>query len=157
MSIKAVKDSRTLSALVVALRAAAKSIPKSVNTIAQETLDELVFELINKTPVDTSLALSNWRVGLIVPEFDAVPAHSLGKEGSSAAQSRATAYLIAKSVIKTKLPTTRVSYVSNNSAHIVELAEGKSAQQPDSFWIQRIVAKVDAKAQAKLRALVNGN
>lgn len=157
MSLKAVKSASSLSALVRALRSTAKTLPQAVNNITQDALDSLAFQLIYSTPVDTSLALSNWRVGLLIPETDAVTAYDAGEDGSTASQSRVAAYLIAKTVITSKLPSTRVSFVSNNSNHIVELNQGKSPQQPSPYWIETIEKKVEVEAQAKLRALINGN
>lgn len=157
MSLKAVKSANSLNALVRALRSTAKTLPQAVNDITKDTLDSLVFKLIYTTPVDTSLALSNWRVGLLIPETDAVTAYDAGEEGSTASQSRVAAYLVARTVITSKLPTTRVSFVSNNSNHIVELNLGKSPQQPSPYWIEEIAKTVEVEAQAKLRALINGN
>lgn len=157
MSLKAVKSANSLDALVRALRSTAKTLPQAVNSITQDTLDSLAFQLIYSTPVDTSLALSNWRVGLLIPETDAIAAYDVGEDGSTANQSRVAAYLVAKNVITSKLPSTRVSFVSNNSKHIVELNQGKSPQQPSPYWIETIEKKVEVEAQAKLRALINGN
>ena len=156
MSLKAIKQATSLSALSAALRHTANTLKTDVNTIAINASDSLIFELIYKTPVDTSLALSNWQIGLVVPEMDYVPAYAVGESGSTASQSRSAAYAAARAALVSKKPSTRV-FISNNAKHIVELNQGKSSQQPTPYWIQVTEAKVDAQAQAKLKALIDGN
>lgn len=154
--VRKVQQAQSLGSLSTALRALAKNLPNEVSKLAIATSDTLAYRLINETPVDTSLALSNWRVGLVYPEIGAIPAHSVGEQGSTSAMSRAAAYMQAKAVLKTKKPSTAV-YISNSAKHIVELNQGKSSQQPTPYWIQSIESEVAKHAELELRKLVNGN
>lgn len=156
MSLKQVKQATSLSALSAALRATARDLPKQLNTLSKTTLKSLSFRLIYTTPVDTTLAASNWQIGLVIPQIDVIPAYAVGEQGSTATQSRAAAFSAAKLIIDTKKYGTR-AYVSNNTKHIVELNEGKSAQQPTPYWIYVTEAKVQALAHTRLRAILNGN
>lgn len=155
-SLHKVKAAVSLSDLANACRQAAALLPLEVSEVARETARDLVFNLIYSTPVDTSLALSNWRVGLVIPSLFAVPAYSAGKGGSTAPASRSAAYNAAQAILRSKKAGTTI-YVSNNAGHIVELNQGKSKQQPTSFWIQRIESQVEARAMVKLKAVIDGN
>ena len=66
MSLKQIKNAKTLGALARALRDAARDLPSDVNKIKQDTAKYAARRLVYETPVDTSLALSNWQVGLSV-------------------------------------------------------------------------------------------
>lgn len=154
-SLSKIKHAKSLEQLSAACREAALLIPREVNELTKEAAASLAFNLIYKTPVDTSLALSNWRIGLMFPEAFPVPAYVKGEEGSTAPISRAAAFHAAQSALRPKLAGTPV-FVSNNAAHIVELNEGKSAQA-DAGFVQSITAEVAAETHIKLREYVNGN
>lgn len=154
MSLKAIRSAGTLSELAAACRRAASTLDKDVNKIKQEAGRELAFRLIYETPVDTSLALSNWQASLVFPTTRKLPAYKEGNFGSTKEYSAARAYAAAAKMIKSAKPRIDV-VMTHNLPYIHKLNLGGSPQQ-SAFFIERIVAQVDNKAQAQLKDYVNG-
>lgn len=96
----------------------------------------VIRELLLSTPVDTTRALSNWRIG--DPSAPIEP-HSVGSEGSSRAASLATALADAERAIKAgKLSNALVIF--NSVPYIRKLNEGSSSQAPAGFVERAILA-----------------
>lgn len=155
MSLKRVRNATTLNELASACFSAAASIERDINNIVIAASKELSFQLIYKTPVDTSTALSNWQVGLVIPELFPRSAYFYGDEGSTASMSRSAAYAAARAILDTKRAGTRI-YISNNADYIVELNNGKSPQQPSPHWVEKIVAKARTDLLLELGRYLNG-
>lgn len=156
MSLKRIKRSNTLSELAAACLDAAATLDTDINSIVKESVLTLSFNLIYKTPVDTSTATSNWQVGLMLPEMGTRYAYFYGDEGSTAAASRGAAYAAARAAIAPRMAGTRI-YISNNVDYIVELNRGKSSQQPSANWIEAIEDAARLDINIKLRRFANGN
>lgn len=105
--------------------------------------------VVNRTPVDTGQAISNWKVGLNYEPRGVTPARVPGSQGSTAgANRRATlaAYLptIAKRV------TGQTIYIINTVPYIGRLNAGWSRQAPAGFIDAARAAAYSAAARERL-------
>lgn len=155
MSIKDIKNANTLDALTRALRATAATFKDDVNAITQRVTTYAVQRLIYETPVDTSQALSNWRVNVKFIITGTLPAYFVGSEGSTKAVSASIALSAAKQQIMRKKYGMSLT-ISNNLDYIVELNQGKSPQAYADY-VDRIVADAQNYADYEIRVLLNGN
>lgn len=155
MSLKKVKNAKTLSALASALEYAADNIKQDVSNINQKVTSYAVQRLIYETPVDTSQALSNWRVNVNYAISGTLPAYFYGEQGSTKGISASTALGAAKQQIaRKKYGMTLV--IANNLDYINDLNEGKSPQA-DVYYVYKIAADAENVADAELRRYVNGD
>lgn len=122
----------TLATLAKKLRRNAKELPDRVNELAQEVASAMVKDLVNVTPVDTSKALSNWQVQIGSPITGHIPAHVLGKRGSTQTASASAAIAAALVGIRAKKPGEPL-YISNATPYIKYLDEGSSSQFAGGF------------------------
>lgn len=155
MSIKDIKNANTLDALTRALRATAATLKDDVNAITKRVTTYAVQRLIYETPVDTSQALSNWRVNVKFIITGTLPAYFVGSEGSTKAVSASIALSAAKQQIMRKKYGMSLT-ISNNLDYIVELNQGKSPQAYADY-VDRIVADAQNYADYEIRVLLNGN
>lgn len=155
MSLKRVKNASTLDELVSALRNTAKTLPDDVTKVTKQVTEYVVQRLIYETPVDTSQALSNWRVNVKYKISGTLPAYFSGFDGSTKGLSTSTALGAAKQQIARKKYGMALS-ISNNLDYIVELNQGKS-QQAYAGYVDRIVEDGQNYADHLLRELLNGD
>ena len=155
MSLEGIKTATTLDQLVSALRHTAKTLPDDVTKVTKKVTEYVVQRLIYETPVDTSQALSNWRVNVKYKISGTLPAYFSGVEGSTKGLSTSTALGAAKAQIARKKYGMALS-ISNNLDYIVELNQGKS-QQASAGFVDRIVEDGQNYADYLLRELLNGN
>lgn len=101
---------------------------KRAVAVAMVLLDRLVYG----TPVDTSLALSNWQVTLNAPASNVIDAHVPGFLGYTLAPSARAAIDAGASALANKKPGDTI-YVTNNTPYIIQLENGKSKQAPTGF------------------------
>ena len=99
----------------------------------------ILIRLATDTPVDTSQALSNWRVGLVTPQAGTILAHTKGSQGSTALQSTLTTQNIGLLIID-RAKIKQAIYIGNNLDYIPELNQGKSPQAGAGF-IEEAVEK----------------
>lgn len=95
-------------------------------------------QLVADTPVDTSQALSNWRVGTgSTPP--PIPAYYAGAQGSTRAASLAAAISAAEAAIAAN-KTADVLVIFNAVPYIRRLNEGSSRQAPAGFIEKAVLA-----------------
>jgi hypothetical protein len=123
---------RTLLDLANSMEAKAKDIAEASSTVAVQTALIAVKALIERTPVDTSTALSNWQVSLDAPKLNFINAYVPGYLGYTAAESGAEALRRANETLQTKRPGQTI-YISNNAPYIRDLNSGTSKQAPAGF------------------------
>lgn len=142
---------RTLKDLAKEMRAAAKAVDKDASDAACEVAMAIVTDLAHRTPVDTSKALSNWRVSLGQPGALAVPPHVPGQHGSTQDASAAATIAAAKAVLANKKPG-QVIWISNVLPYIRRLNDGYSKQAPAGFVERAILIgrKISERVQIKL-------
>jgi hypothetical protein len=109
----------------------ANNLESAVAEVRDRTANFLVQELISRTPVDTSRALSNWRVsvGAILPHIGPL---TPGLAGSSRSASAAQAIAAAAAQIEAASPQAVLS-IYNSAPYIRRLNDGYSAQAPAGF------------------------
>ena len=106
---------------------------------------------IQVMPVDTSEAISNTQVGIGTPPLGPIPAHFLGRKGSTRGASGDRALSEGLETIKTK-PPGKSLFISNTAGHIGDLDRGTSQQFGGGFIARaRIVFHLAAiEAQKRL-------
>lgn len=92
----------------------------------------ILADLLAVTPVDTSQAISNWRVTLNAPVISQIPAYFPGKGGFTAQASRDSAWRAGLSVLATKQPGQQI-FIGNALPYIRKLNDGSSTQAPAGF------------------------
>lgn len=123
---------RTLSDLAKGLDDRAKLLPKLASDLAVGLAREIVRELTETTPVDTSKAISNWVVKLDDPDSSEIDAHTLGKGGSTFESSVRITNLRALTALYKKKPGQKI-FIVNYAHYIRDLNEGSSGQAPEHF------------------------
>lgn len=103
--------------------------------------------LVAQTPVDTSKALSNWRVAVGGSGYgaEAIPAYYVGVAGSTQQASARAAIEAAKAALRTARAGSPIAII-NQVPYIGQLAAGSSAQAP-AGWVEGalVVARYAAK------------
>lgn len=128
---------KSLLELADSLEHKAVAIEKSASKTAIDAALAIVGDLVYKTPVDTSKALSNWVATLESPAKESIMPHFPGIQGSTRNASAAETLNQAKAVLKKKKPG-QIIFITNNLPYIVRLNEGYSAQAPAGF-VERAV------------------
>lgn len=129
--------SRDLYDLADRLEKKVVAIEKAASEAAKGAALEIVQDLAESTPVDTSMAVSNWQVTLGSPTFSQIPPHYPGDLGSTRAISSAETVANAKAALSAKKPGQPI-YITNNTDYIRTLNDGSSAQAPAGF-IERAI------------------
>jgi hypothetical protein len=103
------------------------SIVKQANDLAKETARSMLVYLANATPVDTSRAVSNWRINFNSPKLTTIEAHFPGDKGSTKYRSIAETLANGEFMLGLK-PASATIYITNNLDYIGDLNDGKSRQ-----------------------------
>ncbi len=103
---------------------------------------------IYETPVDTSKALSNWRVGVGAGVNGEIEAYVLGSKGSTASASRGQATALASAKLDTRKLGETI-YIINHVQYIGDLNRGSSRQAP-SGYITDLILKLGTDIKAGL-------
>jgi len=132
------------------LREKAKAFDKEGNELAITAANALIRELVFRTPVDKSTALSNWVVGIGKAKINPISAHVLGSKGSTRFQSAEKAIIDAYSVLKNKKRGQKI-YISNSIDYIVPLnTNGTRSVSPGFVEASIEVAKRAVQNRIKL-------
>lgn len=123
---------RNLNDLAKSLEAKAKQIDKAASEVAIQTAMIALKTLLERTPVDTSTALSNWQVSLEAPKLNFINAYVPGYLGYTASESIAQAQSVGNMVLSKKKPGQTI-YITNNAPYIRDLNSGTSKQAPAGF------------------------
>lgn len=128
---------KSLIDLAEELEAKASEIEEQGSDLAVKVAMTIIGDLAYRTPVDTSTAISNWQVTLGFPAKGSIPAHYLGRLGSTYSASASETVSLAKLILKPKKAGQYI-YISNNLPYIRKLNEGSSQQAPAGF-VERAV------------------
>jgi|SRR5215217_1048176 len=130
----------TLKGLASRMNRLANGLDKQLLTKRAKVARAVLMELLNTTPVDTSRAVSNWRVsasGSWGAQW--IEAHFPGAAGSTAAASAGTAMNLAEGALRAgRLSDALVIF--NSVPYIRKLNDGSSAQAPAGFVERAILA-----------------
>lgn len=137
------------------LRDLAKRLDDLVETGLSDTLKErkarvgnaIVRALVPATPVDTSKAVSNWRVSTTGAISAYIRAHFPGVAGSTRGASAAAAIAAAEAAISRAQPQ-QALVIFNSVPYIRRLNEGYSKQTPAGFVEKAVlVGRIAARAK----------
>jgi hypothetical protein len=123
----------------------ANSLDKFASEIAVKATIEIIRDLVNITPVDTSQAISNWQISLNNKTSEIIKPYVPGYRGSTKRASADEVIAKAISILKTKTPGQSI-WIQNNLPYIRRLNDGYSRQAPAgyverSLLIGRIIIK----------------
>lgn len=119
------------------MRRIAKGLPKQFDDLAKGTALAVVTDLAINTPVDTSKAISNWKVTLIAPYPLEVEPYYPGFSGSTYTKTVSETIADAERNIS-KRRSGETIFITNNADYIIDLNDGSSKQEPAGF-VQRAV------------------
>lgn len=123
----------TLIDLAIRMRSIAKAIPINTNELKKKVLKTIENDLVYVTPVDTSNALSKWKVSTGPVTDTTFQPYYLGSHGSTRDSSAQEAIADANLVIDGLKPG-EAAYIGNAAPYIRRLNdEGYSKQEPAGF------------------------
>lgn len=123
---------KNLGDLAKSMAKLAVNLPIEVNRLSIACAETILFDLVKKTPVDTSNALSNWIVSLGSIYGREIPPHFYGSMGSTYNESSNMAYQLGKNALQEKFSGESI-FISNSVDYIVDLNNGTSKQEPAGF------------------------
>ena len=109
-----------------------KTRNRDVENLSKSLSNDILKDLIYETPVDTSAALSNWRVSLNTKISDSIDPYKFGVFGSTRNISARQALSVGKSLIDRRT-LNDVLYISNTIDYIVDLNYGTSRQAAPGY------------------------
>ncbi len=133
----------TLSQFANSMRQTAKNVDRNSTVLVQRVALRLVTELVQRTPIDTGYAKSNWLISTMGYVEGTRDAFAYGEKGSTRLQNERGAIADAEYKIRQfKIINGNESiFVSNNVDYIVDLEQGKSkAQAPYGFLDMSMIA-----------------
>lgn len=123
---------KNLGDLAKSMAKFAVDLPQEVNRLSIACGETVLFDLVKKTPVDTSNALSNWVISLGTLSGQEIEPYFFGSKGSTCIQSSNTAFNIGKDELRMKKQGQNI-FISNSVDYIVDLNNGTSKQEPAGF------------------------
>lgn len=139
----------TFNSLAKRLDKFADNLPKKINKLAQQTATDVLIEVTKRevTKVDTSEAVSNWRIGLGAKDPSTRAPFFKGKGGTTAAASRAEVRLVGKIKIAQKKPGQEI-HISNSVDYIDNAIDG-----PIKGVVGTVKADVEQRLQERIQRL----
>lgn len=131
----------------------ADNLPAIAHDIKKEFVVELAEDLAYATPVDTSAALSNWRLSINEPLRRFIDAHNPGVFGSTAVASIQETVALAR-ITAGMGKAGQLYWLSNNAPYIIDLNNGSSKQAPVLF-IQKTIANSVKKIGPIAKRVIN--
>lgn len=125
---------KTLLDLAKMLEKKADAIDKDASDHAVKVANAVVEQLAYNTPVDTSMALSNWIVTLDNPSVDKIEPHFPGEKGSTQSLSAGVTVGRSKTALGRKKPGQKI-YIRNNQPYVPQL----EWSHPQSGFVERAV------------------
>jgi hypothetical protein len=123
-----------------------QGIVNTMRTIANNVLTELVV----RTPIDTGMAKSNWQVGINQPPTGVIPSRAPGTFGSTFNAVNSYTISAGQQVIGTlNSPSDRI-YITNSLPYINKLNDGWSLQAPQGFVENAIVRGIRSVAGTRI-------
>jgi len=138
----------TLKDLANRLNKVADKIEAAPSQVAAAFTFALVEELVDRTPIDTSKAMSNWLVSLNDPVLVDMEAYYEGIHGSTYSASKSEVLAFANTILGKKKPGVDL-FISNAAPYIRDLENGSSRQAPLGFTQQSLRV-----ARSKLPAII---
>jgi hypothetical protein len=134
------------------MRKRAEGLETLASDIAVAGTKAMLEEMVEITPVDESTTLSNWQINLGNPSADFLPAHVLGRKGSTRGASADKTLAEGVAELQYKKPGQPI-FLSNLTPWIGDLDNGSSAQFPGGFVPRALIIFRLAVQDAKKRLL----
>ena len=131
----------TLSDLARQMEQLEVSLPELMAKAKADAGRVMVNYLIEETPVDTSQALSNWKVAWGQPDRNTIGPYVPGKFGSTYSDSVQEAQLQAALILSSPVENKDL-FISNNVDYIEELNDETSKSKQSGFFVERAEALV---------------
>lgn len=138
---------RDLRSLAGRMRKLNRRLEFTAGKITREAASIVVDVLVDRTPIDTTKAVSNWQVGINRPVRTIIPPHFPGKLKSTEYASTRETKNLAEEKIKEYVKH-GVIYVSNHVPYIQGLNNGTISAQASGFVEAAVVS-----AQLRLQNL----
>jgi hypothetical protein len=123
----------------------ATNLTAKVNKIALQVL----LNILQSTPVDTGMAISNWILSLSDPSDEQIPPYSPGSKGSTRQRNIGAAYNTAQAGIQDRTPK-QIIYITNSLPYIGLLNDGSSSQAPSGFVQSAVLNAVRSTSGIKV-------
>jgi hypothetical protein len=123
---------QTLQQFAAKMEKMPERIKEAVSDVTSKMVMQMVVELGESTPVDTSQAISNWQANIGSPRSDFVGPHFAGSGGSTygASLTKTVGIAAGKTAIRR---FGQPVFISNNAPYIRNLNQGSSRQAPAMF------------------------
>lgn len=131
------------------LRAISPQLAAQASEAAKGAALAIVSDLANVTPVDTSQALSNWRIGINQKVVLAIEPYQSGKAGSTQSESAQATIDAARIALAAKKPGDTI-WISNPLPYIGLLNDGSSSQAPAGFVERAVLIGRKVSEQVKI-------
>lgn len=141
---------KTLLDLANSLEQRAAKLDDEACRVAVSVAETILGDLVYKTPVDTSQALSNWQVTLASKIDNKIPPYYPGEGGSTRNSSAQAALENGRNILRSKRPGVTI-YISNVLPYIRRLNDGYSKQAPAGFVERAVLIGRKTIKKAKLR------
>lgn len=105
------------------------NLPKEVHEVVKDTTKAYLMAAADITPVDTSAAVSNWRIGIDNAPTGWIGPHVPGKFRSTALESFNATIAAGFTIIDSSTPGNEL-HIANNIPYIGDLNDGTSTQAP---------------------------
>ena len=145
---------RTLKSLARDIRNYNRNLPQIGGKMARLAAATVVDVVVDRTPIDTTKAVSNWQVGIGGPVRSEIEAHIPGKLQSTAGPSTAITKKLAKQKILT-YPGRTTIHITNNVPYIHGLNAGTISQQASGF-VEAAVLAVHLRFKKPIEIRVKG-
>lgn len=117
-----------------------KVVVAETDRLKREVATEILRTVVLFTPVDTSLHLSNWQVGIGFSPSGPIPAHKSGSGGSTAGSSAEIAIAIGSGHLAASARGQTI-FISNSAPVIVELNTGGVVSDKDGGFVEKAIDK----------------
>lgn len=124
--------------LAEAMRAKAVEVEEAASNLAVNLATVILNDLLEHTPVDETVAVSNWQVSLNNPRRSVIPAYHSGISGYTRPESVEAAFSDAQNTLRTKKPG-QVIWITNNVDYMTDLNDGSSRQEPAGMFERAMV------------------
>ena len=105
------------------------NLPQEVHEVVKNTTKAYLLTAADMTPVDTSAAVSNWRIGIDSAPSGWIAPHVPGKFRSTALESFNATIAAGFAIIDSSAPGNEL-HITNNIPYIGDLNDGTSTQAP---------------------------
>lgn len=132
-------NARELARLSRRLQNHSATIRRTSDLLMKQAAIKVITEVVHRTPVDTGMARSNWKITVDQPFTEILPPYSPGHRlGRGETRNAGLALLQAGRDVR-KHKHGKTIFITNNVPYIETLNTGSSAQAPANFVVHGIM------------------